>query len=228
MDFMDLPISESKTFDTLYAFNSFGDYWEENERLISRAAEVEETRRGPKRKPGTREEYAEFDMERRVARHVHDDIVLPTFRFSFLVMLFTIVERELLRLVRNLESGTGTQSLKFESKKGSLLNPIGVFCKAHFNLRLQDCAEYTALCDLQKNRDCIVHCHGEVSLSRDAPHLIGLTKCRPGFSAYEGTTIEIESGCIVQFFNDVWKFFLWVFHQLKWEIDDSWQGKKWG
>jgi len=34
MNSMDLPTSEWKTFDTLYALDSFGDYWKENERLI--------------------------------------------------------------------------------------------------------------------------------------------------------------------------------------------------
>ena len=165
-------------------------------------------------------------MERRIARHLHDEIVLPTFRYSCLVMLFAVVERELLRLVRNLEKGA-TQNPKFVSKRGSSLKPVSDHCKAHFNLCLQDSPEYGALCDLQKIRDCIVHCHGEVSLSRDASHLIGLKHRRPGFSAYEGTTIDIEAECIEQFLKEVWSFFLWVFHQLKWDVDDSWLEKKW-
>ena len=227
MDFMDLPISEWKTFDTFYALNSFGDFWKENERLILSAANAEEARSGPKWKPQTREDYPEFDMELRAARHLHDEIVLPTFRYSCLVMLFTIVERELLRLVRNLESGRRTQSPKFESKKGSSLKPIAHFCKDQFSLRLQDYLEYGTLWDLQKIRDCIVHCHGEVSLSRDHEYLIALKNRRPGFSAFEGTVIEIEHSCIEQFLKEVWRFFVWVFLQLKWDIDDSWQQKKW-
>lgn len=220
---MDLPVSEWKTFDTQFALESFGSYWRENERLILHAAEAEEARNGPKWKPRTQDELGEFHMERSNARYLHDEIVLPTFRYSCVVTLFTIVERELLRFVRNLERQRKTQSEKFEVKKGSLLKPVQDHCKVHFSLRLEDCPEYGALCDLQKIRDCIVHCHGEVNLSRDVKHLIAMK--RSGFSALEGIAIEIGSDCIERFLNEVRRFFLWVFQQLKWEIDDSWPGK---
>ena len=224
---MDLPISEWKAFDSLFALESFGDYWLENERLILEAAEAGEARHGPKWKPRTHEELGEFHDELRHVRHLHDEIVLPTFRYSCLVMLFTIAERELLRLVRNLESERGTPSPKFENKRGSLLKPVASYCNTAFTLRLQDSPEYGSLCDLQKVRDCIVHCHGEVSLSGDVAFLVALKSRRPGFSAHKGMTIEIEPDCIKQFLNEVWKFFLWVFHQRKWHVDESWQVKKW-
>ena len=225
---MDLPISAWKTFDTLYALESFGDYWVENERLVLEAVEAAEVRHGPKWKPRTHEELGEFHMERNNARHLHDEIVLPAFRYSSLVMLFTIAERELLRLARNLESERVTPNPKFENKRGSLLKPVENHCKIHFDLRLQDCPEYNGLCDLQKVRDCIVHCHGEVRLSRDAKYLVDMNQRRVGFSAHIGTTIEIGSDCTKQFLNEAWRFFLWVFNQRKWPVDDLWLNKKWG
>ena len=117
MDFMDLPISEWKTFDTQFALHSFVPFWKENERLISEAAEEAELRDGPKWKPRTRDELGEFHMERGVARHLYDEVLTPTFRHSCVVMLFSIVERELLRLVRNLEKQNKTaESFKLHQK----------------------------------------------------------------------------------------------------------------
>ena len=185
---------EWKTFDTLYALDSFGAYWLENERLIKEAAEAEEKRSGPKWIPHTAEEYAEFDGSRRDSRHLQDEIVTPTFRYSCVVMLYAIVERELLRLVENLEKERGIQKLKHKDLRGSLLTQVAKFAEVFFNLRLPDCPQHNALCDLQKVRDCIVHCRGELTLFKeeDRAYLVGLKDRRPGFFAWERADIEIE------------------------------------
>jgi len=38
-----------------------------------------------------------------MARQLHDEIMTPAFRYSCIVMLYTTIERELRRLVQNLE-----------------------------------------------------------------------------------------------------------------------------
>ena len=76
---------EWNTFDTLYALDSFGKYWLENEALIQKAADEEEAKFGPKWTPNDEEELAEYHMERSTARHLHDEIMTPIFRYSCIV-----------------------------------------------------------------------------------------------------------------------------------------------
>jgi hypothetical protein len=216
-----------KSFDALYALNSFGEYWIENERLIQTAAKNEEKQFAPKWTPKDDEEYAEYSMEIENIRHLHDKIMTPTFRYSCIVTLFAIVERELRRLVENLENEKGEQKLKYKELKGSTIEQVAKFCEAFFGLRLSNFSGYAAICDLQKIRDCIVHCQGEVAMSKDTKFLIQLKERRAGFSADEWTEIEIEPICIEQFIKEVWKFFMEIFHELKWSVDESWQKKRW-
>jgi len=212
---------EWKTHRTLFALDSFRAYWLENERLIRQAAKAEEIRSGPNWAPQTEDEHGEFREEQRIARVLHDEIMTPNFRHSILVMLFVIVERELLRLVRNLEEGHAMTDL-FVNRRGSLFMPVADHCKTYFKLDFRKCSIcYEALCDLQKVRDCIVHCHAEVSLSRDADYLYKLKDRRPGFYAFREDRIEIHSSCIKQFLIESWEFFVWVFDQLKWQVDHS-------
>ena len=219
---------EWNTFDTLYALDSFASYCLENEALIQKAADEEEARFGPKWTPKDEEESAEYKMERNTARHLHDEIMTPMFRYSCIVMLYTIIERELRRLVDNLEKERGRQKLRVNDiREASFLGQVGKFMEVFFGPRLAACPEYQALCDLQKIRDCITHCQGDVSLFRDKDYLVSLKDRRAGFFAWEGTDVEIRAECIEQFIRETWAFFDWLFSELNWKIDDSWKGSKW-
>jgi hypothetical protein len=226
---MDLSLDfEWKTFDSLYALDSFGTYWSENEVLIQKAADEAEVQYGPKWKPTDEQEYGEYRAEVDAVRHLHDEIMTPMFRYSCIVMLYSVVERELRRLVENLESERGKQKLKVSEVRGdSFLGQVAKFVETFFSLRLPACPQYQGVCDLQKIRDCIVHSRGEVSLSRDKAYLVSLKDRRTGFFAWEGTDMEIRAECIEQFIRETWAFFIWVFSELQWKIDDSWKQKKW-
>ncbi len=219
---------EWKTFDTFYALDSFAKYWAVNEALVKKAADEEEERSGPKWKPKDEDELGEYYMERDMARELHDKIITPMLRYSCIVMLYTTIERELRRLVENLEKTHGSQKLKVSDiRESSFLTQVGKFIEAFFGLRLADCAQFQALCDLQKIRDCVTHCRGEVALSRDKAYLASLKDRRTGFFAFEGTDIDIEEACVEQFIKESWGFFTWLFGALQWKIDDSWMDKKW-
>jgi hypothetical protein len=219
---------EWRTFETFYALDSFGDYWVENEALIQKAADEEEARFGPKWSPEDEEQLAEYRMELRNARHLHDEVMAPMFRYSCIVLLYTIVERELRRLVENLENERGQQKLRVNDiRESSFLGQVAKFTEAFFELHLAACPQYQAICDLQKIRDCIVHCRGEVRPSRDKAYLIKLKDCRPGFFASEGSDIEIGAECIEQFIREAWATFAWLFAELKWQMDASWKERKW-
>ncbi len=220
---------EWKTFDTLYALESFADYWAENEKLIKIAADEQEKKHAPTWTPTDDDERGEYDMEVRNIRHLHDEIMIPMFRQSCIVMLFSMVERELQRLVDNLNKEHGKQKLGPKDLRGSFLQQTNKFTEAFYSLSLTKCPEYNAVCDLQKIRDCIVHCRGEVSLvsESDRKYLLALKKTRPGFLALEHTELDIEAECIEQFIREVWRFFVWIFNELKWKLNDLWEQKKW-
>lgn len=219
---------EWKTFDPLYALSSFADAWEENEKLIQKAAEEEEKKWGPRWTPKAEEDLPEYQMEIRNARHLHDEILTPTFRYSSVVMLYTIVERELRRTVENLEKERGLQKLKVNDiREASFLGQVAKFIDAFYGVKLVACPQYSALCDLQKIRHCITHCRGEISLSQDKVYLLKLPDRRPGFFAWEGTDIQIEPECIKTFIAETWACFTWLFGELKWPIDDTWKDNKW-
>jgi hypothetical protein len=207
-----------KTFDTMYALDSFGQYWLENEALIKKAGDAEEDNSGPKWSPKDEDELGEYHMEIRDARRLHDEIMAPMFRYSCIVMLHVIIERELRRLLENLEKERGPQKLKVNEIRGaSFLAQVCKFIEVFFGLQLPVCPQYHAICDLQKIRDCIIHCRGEVSLSRDKAYLLSLKVSRPGFYAWEGTDIEIRPDCVEQFIKETWLFFTWTFNELKWK-----------
>ena len=221
---------ERKTYDTLHTIDSFYSYWQENERLISQEADRLEIANAPKWQPQTEEEHGEFDSEKEVARYFHDKEMLPTFRYSSVVMLYAIVEKELNRLVKNLEKENGSQKLQLKDIRGEdFIERIQKFSEVFFGLRLADCPNYKSLHDLRRIRNCIVHCHGEMGTSKqDSAFSSELRKSRKGIFAREGFTIHLYEPCIEQFIKEVRRFFEGVFHKLKWPIDDRWKKKAQG
>ena len=220
---------EPKTHSTMYALHSLAQHWVENEALIERAAIEEVKKNGPKWTPKDDDEIGKFLSERDVARIMHDDIMIPMHRYSCIVMLSTTVEREFKRLVENLEKISGPKNKKVEDmKEKSYLARVANFVEVFYGLRFADCPQYTALIDLQKIRNCIIHCHGEARLldNRKENHLVKLQANHPGFFAHSPNGIWIKSECIRQFFIKIWGFFTWVFDKLKWEINSCFQGNK--
>jgi hypothetical protein len=220
---------EFKTYWTMSALHSLAQHFVENEKLIEEAADKEVEMHGPKWTPNTddQDELGEFFALRDLARMMHDDIMIPTHHNSCVVMLYSTVERELRRLIENLEKKHGPQRIKLDDLRGgSYLAQVKKYTDVFYGLRLAECPQYEALIDLQKIRDCIVHCLGEVRFSRDKEYLVKLRDKRKGFFAHPDNDLYIYSECIVQFFFETWDFFFWIFTKLKWKIDKHYQGPK--
>ena len=217
---------EPKTFDTLYALESFRKYCEENERLITEAAEEQERLHGPDWHPKTEEELGEYHEFKRISRHLHDEIVTPVFRYSCVVMLYTVVERELRRLCVNLEKEKTPVKLTYKDLKGGILEQISKWCRICCALELASFKEFSEIRDLQKIRDCIVHCNGEVDDSWDKKDILAMKDRYTGFFAWERTEIEIQPEFVSHMHRQVWSFFLGVFDSLKWDVDPDWKAKQ--
>lgn len=218
-----------KTYSTMGALHTLAQHWVENEVIIERAATEEAEINGPKWTPDwdDRDSVGEFHSERDLARYMHDKIMIPMHRQSCIVMLYATVERELRRLIENLEKERGPQKLQLKDMKAdSYMAKVGKFVKEFYGIKFSDCPQYTALCDLQKIRDCIIHCHGEVSLSRDKDFLLKLRNKRRGFFAHPEHGIYIDDQCVKQLAMETWCFFTWLFEKLNWKIAGQWQGDK--
>jgi hypothetical protein len=221
-----------KTYSTMAALNTLAQHWVENEVIIERAANEEAEINGPKWKPDwdDRDSVGEFLSERDMARYMHDTILIPMHRYSCIVMLFSTVERELIRLIENLEKGKWKKMSEEKGmKKKSPMGKAVKFVQESRGVKLSECPQYEALIDLQKIRDCIIHCRGEVSLSRDKKDLVELWlggKKRRGFAAHWDNDIYIYPDCIKQFLIEVWAFFEWIFEKLNWKIAVHWQENK--
>jgi hypothetical protein len=222
---------EPKTLWTMTALNSVIQHWVEAEVLIKRAAIEQVILYGPKWSPDVNDENSvgEHLAEMSLAREFQDRTMIPLHRFSCIVMLCATVERELKRLIENLEKEHGEQKLKFSDLRNtSYLERANIYLKAFFGLRLSDCPQYPAMADLQKIRTCVVHYQGEAGLmgDNDKKYLIDLTTKRKGFTAYEypNVGIDIEAECIQQFATECSEFFVWIFKTLNWNIDTHYQG----
>ena len=221
-----------KTYTTMSALHTLAQYWVENEFIIEQAAKNEVDLNGPKWRPARddQDEISEYIMEQDLARYLHDNTLIPIHRYSSIVMLCTTVEREVVRLTENLQKELGPQKLNWQDiNNNSTTGKIIKFCEAFFSLRLVDCAQYVAVTELQKVRNCIVHNHGDVSLSDSEgkkTFLLNLGKKRRGFCVDSLNTIVIDEECIKQFIDEIWAFFVSVFNTLKWDIASDWQGDK--
>ncbi len=217
-----------ETFNTLCAFDSFRAAWLENERLIEEAAQREAEQYGPKWKPGTEDEVAEYLAEQRIARHLYDEIMAPFLRGSCVVILQGMVERELRRMIENLENQRGKPPLELkEVRASSVLEQTTKYLELFFSVRLEDCPQLAALGDLQRTRDRIVRCRAERSrdVRWDREERIRVKHGQPGLLAAMAAELEVEPACLERFVTDVREFFVWVFRKLNWKIDGSWQDR---
>ena len=107
-----------KTYITMSALHTLAQYWVENELIIENAAAQEVTSNGPQWNPNPNDEdsMGEYYMECKMARAMHDTTMIPMHRQSCIVILYSTAERELLRLVENLEKAHGPQKLRVRLK----------------------------------------------------------------------------------------------------------------
>lgn len=210
------------TYSSLRGFDGF---WRETEKLVAVDADATERLNGPDWKPKDDEEYAEYRSLIRAVRHQHDEVITPTFRYAVVVTLFAILERELRRAADYIAVETKV-AINYKGQKGSVIPLVAQFIKARKGISIQDLPGYGDIVDLQKVRDCIVHCYGDIALSRDHALLKKLSTPARGLDAYPGTEMEIAPAFIERSMNAHWKFFTALFKKLGWKINAEWLVKR--
>jgi hypothetical protein len=210
-----------RTYETFYALDVFKAFWMEGERLIVNEAELNELLAKPERMPSTPEERAEHSEEMRAVRHLHDEVLSPTFRYSAVVMLFATFEREYRRFADNLAKEVNSP-VGYGDLKGGLIDQVSKYTLAFKGFSPAAAPTYERVRDLQKVRDCIVHCYGDAALSRDRAHLVRLESLKRGIEVLEGYPLHVEPRFIVDVFEAVYSFFKTLFDKVGWKINDKW------
>jgi hypothetical protein len=208
---------DAKTASSMYALRSIAHHFVENEILIERDAQNEVQKNLPKLKPPTSDdEISEFMFERDQARQLHDETLIPMHRYSCIVMLYITVERELRRLTDNLQVQK-KQKLKVKELRGSCLEQTNKFLAVFYDFEISQCPQYQALHDLQKIRNCIVHCQGDLALCNDQErdYLVKLKGKYKGLFAHPKSHVDMKRACIKDFLIKAAEFFIWVFQQLQ-------------
>ncbi|MFD1000286.1 hypothetical protein ACFQ21_13265 [Ohtaekwangia kribbensis] len=95
------------------------------------------------------------------------DIEQPTrIRYIKIIFTFTILERRsraLCKLIHELKRTDKT----IEDYKGGLMDRLKFFIREYLDLDFEKLTDWSEIATFQKIRDCIIHCGGQVSESRD-------------------------------------------------------------
>lgn len=210
-----------RTYETFSSISAFRSYWKETERLIGDAADIKELLYGPSGRPTTEDEISELLAERDVVRHLHDKVITPTFRYSAVVSLYAVFERELRRFADNLFEEKKSK-LRYKDLRGALLDQVCKYCDTVCSFSPSQATCFGRVCELQKVRDCVVHCFGEPAMSRDKDYLLRLSSPEAGIEAFEGLPIEINHAFIDRSVSAIWAFFSEVFPKVGWKINTEW------
>jgi hypothetical protein len=212
---------DSRTYLTLLSLRSFAEYYGRSELLIEKSAEEAVKLAYPSWKAQTQEEEDFFQYQVKMGRYFHDTVMIESFRYSSIVFLGILVEREAQRLMESLEKEQGGNPPKLRKKgRNGFWKMVKEFCCSQ-HLDVSRCDHYHSVCDLIKVRDCIVHCRGDWEASSDRAYLLSLKEKRPGFSAFEGIELRIGRECIEQFVSEMEMFFRSIFAMKKWPIDED-------
>ena len=212
---------EWQTYETFYVLKAFEQFWCGTERIVSDDAANTERHHGPRAGSSAVDNEIEYREAIRMARHLHDEIITPTFRYASVVTLFAIFERELKRLADNLAKD-GRAPISYKDLRGGLLEQLGKFTEGFCGFGIAGCRGYTQICDLQKVRDCIVHCYGDVALSRDSKYLLKLNSTSVGLEIFEGAQMAIGPAFLTASLSAIRSFFHDLFVKLGWKINDRW------
>src|SRR6266496_6311197 len=122
---------ERRTWKTLDALDTFGRYWRKSEELITQDADIEQLLNQPDWHPETDSEHGEYCAAIADVRRFHDHDMKRSLRYTCSALLYSIVEVELNRFVRNLDGKKVKPQSKQNGGKESFLEAFGRHLKTH-------------------------------------------------------------------------------------------------
>lgn len=108
--------------------------------------------------------------------HFIEEVLIAQYRKSTLVSLYSLLENSLANLCKKIHI-----LRKYpDPPKGNGIDSSKRYLKEYTKIDFSDLdSEWKHLNDLKKIRDCIVHCEGNINLSRDYEQLQSIIKRRP-------------------------------------------------
>jgi hypothetical protein len=164
-------------------------------------------------------ESDDWDVESSIARDEYEwtyNIMFPkSLRYSFLVLLFLVLERQLIGLCDDIKD---RQKLPIRANdlKGDTILRCKIYLQKLAGISRVDDQLWVKVEDLSKVRNCIVHALGKIELSNDQRRLQELATNGHGISISghespeEGLLIITSEYC-QQAINDVLEFFTAIF-----------------
>ncbi len=211
-----------RTYHTFSALSSFERFWRDTEELVSTDADRHQHAHGPKWRAETEEEIAELFAQIRAIRCVHDEVITPTFRYAVVITLFALFEREIRRAGDTFAAET-KRPISYRNVRGGHCEHVRKFMRQHAGFDLAGLPGYEEICDLQKVRDCLVHCYGDAELSRDCDYLLKLSSPRIGLEVDRGIEIVVLPAFLERSVEAIRDFFHALFLRLQWKVNEKWQ-----
>src|SRR5882724_281318 len=207
-----------KTYDTLSALAAFESFWKETERLVADAADVSE--KTETFELGSGDPATDYFERRRIGRHLHDEIVTPTFRYAAVITLFAVVERELKRFADTLAKEE-KHPLGYRDLKGGLFEQLSRYTEVYRGFRLSDLKGYHDVRDLQKIRNCLVHAYGEPAMmsQSDKAYLLKMNSDIRGIEAIDGMPLGIGQPFIAASLAAARTLFHDLFARVGWTVN---------
>jgi len=135
------------------------------------------------------DEITEWGLAMQEHTATHDMLFANFFRYSFIVLLFLVLEnrlKELCGIVAHLKQESPPIARREVVKTyKNFLKSLGVSVSKEF---------WTSIHDLNKVRNCIVHASGNVKGSKDEQHLRNIAQSEPGLRVsrgYQGETYPL-------------------------------------
>ena len=114
-------------------------------------------------------------------------------RYVKVIFLFTIFERRVRALCRLVSEVDTVAGLSLDELRGTLSERVKEFLRARLSVNVSELVAWDQVQTVQKVRDCILHCGGRVSESRDEQYLRLLSSGARGLSVSDWDYLYIDT-----------------------------------
>lgn len=177
---LSLPDFESYFFTTesMYKLQGLADYLSAMEAQLARLKD-EQSAQLKKDLESIPDSWSEIDqysfVQWREDQYTQFERLFPeSFRYSFVVLLWLVIEDELKRVCIEIQRRKGLAPQKWQGNR--VVEQCKTILKEISGITDKDIAHWSDICNLQKIRDCVVHTSGLIEESRDRKYLIELVR----------------------------------------------------
>lgn len=159
----------------------------------------------------------EYSMELRNHEMFYNEGILPTLRYSHVVLLHILAETQLRSFCLIMKKEKALPDLIPGDFRGSPMDQIQIYLKKLIGISIGEIPQWESLRNLQKVRDCIVHVYGVVGESRDKD-LAGLISKTSGLGIDDQGRLDIKIEYCAAQIEIIREFFDALFRKVGWKV----------